>query len=71
MQPETKSSNEFIDESEHADMSEDENEQFNWIENEFENSKDSKENESDTEKSEGRTSNRSNYFGLILLIVSC
>ena len=55
MQPETKSSNEFVDKSESADMSEDENEQFNWIENEFGNSKDLKENEDDSEKSEGKT----------------
>ena len=39
MQPETKSSNEFIDESENADMPETaQDEQFDWIKDEFSNS---------------------------------
>ena len=65
MQPETKSSNEFIDQYEHADMPEitassaqEENEQFDWIKDEFENSKDARdskdlENEDSFEENKG------------------
>ena len=46
MKPETKSSNEFIDESENADMSETaQDEQFDWIKDEFSSSTKSYEDE--------------------------